>query len=214
MGQKTYSIEAEVVAAMKRIELPAESIRLELETSAEGKPFILEFNPDGTLRTGWTNYEQTVMDGMWHIADGKLVLDMVYGATVAENADGGWDITVDYGQMGQKTYTMTAQQVAALKSIELPVQSVKLEIETSVEGKPFILELNPDGTLRTGWTNYEQTLMDGTWTVTDGTLVLEMPYTSTVAKNADGGLDITVDYGQMGQKTYTMTAQQVKSIVK
>jgi hypothetical protein len=57
-------------------------------------------------------------------------------------------------------------------------------------------------------------MMDGTWTVTDGTLVLEMPYTSTVAENADGGLDITVDYGQMGQKVYTMTADQVKEIVK
>ena len=212
MGQKTYTIEAKVVAAMKAIELPAESIRLELETSAEGKPFILEFNPDGTLRTGWTNYEQTVMDGKWQIADGKLVMDMAYGSAVAENADGGWDITVDYGQMGQKIYTMTAQQVAALKSIELPVQSVKLEIETSVEGKPFILELNPDGTLRTGWTNYEQTLMDGTWTVTDGTLVLDMVYGSTVAENADGGLDITVDYGQMGQKTYTIAAQQLAAL--
>ena len=45
---------------------------------------------------------------------GVLVLDMAYGSTVAENADGGWDITVDYGQMGQKTYTMTAQQVKAI----------------------------------------------------------------------------------------------------
>ena len=36
---------------------------------------------------------------------------MAYGSTVAENAEGGWDITVDYGQMGQKTYTMTADQV-------------------------------------------------------------------------------------------------------
>jgi hypothetical protein len=49
------------------------------------------------LRTAWTNYEQTVMDGKWHIADGKLMLDMVYCPTVVEDADGGWDITVDYG---------------------------------------------------------------------------------------------------------------------
>jgi hypothetical protein len=91
-----------------------ESFTLEVETSVEGKPFILQFNADGTLRTGWTNYEQTMMDGTWTVTDGVLVLDMAYGSTVAENADGGWDITVDYGQMGQKTYTMTADQVKAI----------------------------------------------------------------------------------------------------
>ena len=142
------------------------------------------------------------------------MLNMAYGATVTENAEGGLDIVVNYGQMGEKTYTMTAAQFEALKSIELPVQSIELEVETSVEGKPFILYLNADGTLRTGWTNYEQTLVDGTWTVTDGTLTMVMgDYTYTIAENAEGGLDITVNYGQMGEKTYTMTAEQASSIL-
>ena len=215
MGEKTYTMTVDQFAALKSIELPAQNIRLEVETSVEGMPFILEFNTDGTLRSGWTNYEQTLVDGTWSNAGGKLTLNMAYPATITENADGSLSIVVNYGQMGEKTYTMTADQFAALKSIAQPAtESVRLEIETSVEGMPFILELNPDGTLRTGWTNYEQTLVDGTWTVTDGNLVLEMPgYTAAVAKNAEGGLDITVNYGQMGEKTYTMTAEQANTIL-
>ena len=153
------------------------------------------------------------MDGTWTATDGTLVLDMVYGATIAENAEGGLDITVDYGQMGEKVYTMTADQLAAL-NIELADKGVALEVETSVAGKPFVLELNADGTLRTGWTNYEQTMVDGTWTATDGNLVLDMgDYSATITENAEGGLDITVDYGQMGEKVYTMTAEQADAIL-
>ena len=90
-----------------------QDIRLELETSVEGKPFVLELKADGTLRTGWTNYEQTMMDGTWKVEGGKLVLDVVYPATIVEN-NGGLDITVNYGQMGEKVYTMTAEQAALL----------------------------------------------------------------------------------------------------
>ena len=214
MGEKTYTLPADLVNTLKGIEAPAhEDIKLELETSVEGKPFILELNADGTLRTGWTNYEQTVIDGTWSVTDGTLVLDMVYTSTVAENAEGGLDITINYGQMGEKTYTMTAAQLATLKGSEAPAgQDVKLELETSVEGKPFVLELNADGTLRSGWTNYEQTMQDGKWSITDGTLVLEMAYTSIITENAEGGLDITVNYGQMGEKTYTMTAAQLATL--
>ena len=206
MGEKTYTLTADQFAALKSIELPAESVKLEVETSVEGKPFVLELNADGTLLTGWTNYEQTLQDGTWRIVDGTLVLNVGYSSTIVENAEGGLDITVNYGQMGEKTYTMTADQFAALKSIELPAESVKLEIETSVEGKPFVLELNADGTLRTGWTNYEQTMKEGTWAIVDGALVLTVDYESTVVENAEGGLDITVNYGQMGEKTYTLSA--------
>ena len=214
MGDKVYTMTAAQFAALKSIELPVEDITLEVETSVEGKPFVLEFNTDGTLSSGWTNYEQTMMEGTWFIFNGNLVLDMAYDATVTKNADGGLEITVNYGQMGDKVYTLTAAQFAALKSIDLPVENITLEVETSVEGKPFILEFHADGTLRTGWTNYEQTLMDGTWTVTDGALVLEITgYTATVAENADGGLDITVNYGQMGDKVYTLTADQAKLIL-
>ena len=39
---------------------------------------------------------------------------MAYGYTVSENAEGGLDITVNYGQMGEKTYTMTAAQAQLL----------------------------------------------------------------------------------------------------
>ena len=89
----------------------AESIKLELETSVEGKPFVLEFKADGTLVTGWTNYEQTMQEGKWSIADGALVLEMNYESAIATAADGGLDITVNYGQMGEKVYTMTAEQL-------------------------------------------------------------------------------------------------------
>ncbi len=216
MGEKTYTLSAALFTALKGVNAPAgENIKLELETSVEGKPFVLELNADGTLRTGWTNYEQTMQDGKWSVTDGTLVLEMAYTSTVTENAEGGLDIVVNYGQMGEKTYTMTAAQFAALQGEETPAgEDIKLEVETSVEGKPFVLELNADGTLRTGWTNYEQTMVDGTWTVTDGALVLEMGnYTAAIAENAEGGLDITVNYGQMGEKTYTMTADQAKVIL-
>ena len=92
----------------------ADSIKLELETSVEGKPFVLEFKPDGTLVTGWTNYEQTMQEGKWSIADGALVLEMNYESAIAENAEGGLEITVNYGQMGEKVYTMTAEQLGLL----------------------------------------------------------------------------------------------------
>ena len=40
---------------------------------------------------------------------------MAYPATIVANADGSLTITVNYGQMGEKVYTMTAEQFAALK---------------------------------------------------------------------------------------------------
>lgn len=61
----------------------------------------------------------------------------------------------------------------------------------------------------TGWTNYEQTMQEGKWSIADGALVLEMTYESAIAATADGGLEITVNYGQMGEKVYTMTAEQL-----
>ena len=92
-------------------------------------------------------------------------------------------------------------------------ENVRLEIASSMEGKPFILEFRGDGTMLTGWTNYEQTMQEGKWSVADGALTLEMDYEYTIAENADGGLDITVNYGQMGEKTYTMTADQAKTVL-
>ena len=214
MGEKVYTLTAAQFAELKSIELPVESVKLELETSVEGKPFVLELNPDGTLVTGWTNYEQTLQNGTWRIANGTLVLNVGYESTIVENAEGGLDITVNYGQMGEKVYTLTAAQFDALKSIELPVTEIlRLELETSVEGKPFVLVLRDNGTLLTGWTNYEQTMQEGTWSVTDGALALNMAYGATIVENAEGGLDITVNYGQMGEKVYTLTADQAKAIL-
>ena len=215
MGEKIYTLTADQFAALQKIEVPvAEVVRLELETSVEGKPFVLVLNDNGTLLTGWTNYAQTMKTGTWTVTDGALVLNVEYTSTIVENTEGGLDITVNYGQMGEKVYAMTAAQFVALKGGEAPAgQDIKLEVETSVEGKPFVLELNADGTLRTGWTNYAQTMKEGTWAVTNGELVLTMEYGSTVTENAEGGLDITVNYGQMGEKTYTMTADQAKAIL-
>ena len=93
-------------------------------------------------------------------------------------------------------------------------QDVTLELETSVPGKPFVLALKADGTLRTGWTNYEQTMMDGTWKVEGGSLVLDVAYPATIVANADGSLTITVNYGQMGEKVYTMSAEQAALLLK
>ena len=109
---------------------------------------------------------------------------------------------------------VTQAQIDALKTIELPAEDIQLELETSVEGKPFILHLNADGTLRTGWTNYDVTMKDGTWAVVDGKLVLTMEYTSTITENAEGGLDIVINYSQMGEKTYTLSADQAKIVLK
>ena len=47
-------------------------------------------------------------------AEGNLVFEMAYGATVAQNAEGGLDVTVNYGQMGEKVFTMTAEQAKAV----------------------------------------------------------------------------------------------------
>ena len=215
MGEKTYTMTADQAAALLGgAAAPAgNDVKLEIASSQEGKPFILYLNADGTLTTGWTNYEQTMQEGTWTVTDGTLALEMAYEYTVAENAEGGLDITVNYGQMGEKTYTMTADQAALLGAVAPAGNDVKLEIASSQEGKPFILYLNADGTLTTGWTNYEQTMQEGKWSVTDGALVLEMAYEYTIAENAEGGLDITVNYGQMGEKTYTMTADQAQALL-
>ena len=151
-----------------------------------------------------------MQEGKWNIADGALVLEMNYESAIAAAADGGLEITVNYGQMGEKVYTLSAEQFASLGGAAKPAaESVKLELETSVEGKPFVLEFKADGTLVTGWTNYEQTMQEGKWSIADGALVLEMNYESAIAAAADGGLEITVNYGQMGEKVYTMTAEQL-----
>ena len=55
-----------------------------------------------------------MQEGKWSIADGALVLEMTYESAIAESADGGLKITVNYGQMGEKVYTMTAEQLGLL----------------------------------------------------------------------------------------------------
>ena len=215
MGDKVYTLTADQVATLKSAAPVASGVKAEIETSTPGKPFILDLQADGTLSTGWTNYEQTIQTGTWSFASGKLVLTMAYGSTITEKADGSLEVTVNYGQMGDKVYTLTADQVATLKSIPAPAaKSVKAEIESSTPGKPFVLELKSDGTLSTGWTNYEQTMQAGTWSFADGKLVLTMAYGSTITEKADGGLEVTVNYGQMGDKVYTLTAAQVAELSK
>lgn len=115
-----------------------------------------------------------------------------------------WGLYVPTGDSEEPEPTEPEEPVA---------EGVKLEIETSVGGKPFVLVLKDNGTLQTGWTNYAQTMKVGTWAVTDGKLVLNVGYSSTIVENAEGGLDIVVNYGQMGEKTYTVTADQAKAIL-
>ncbi len=214
MGEKLYVLTADQLKALSSIVPVVEDIRLEVETSVEGKPFILTLKSDGTLTTGWTNYETTLKDGAWRIIDGELYLhlgDSGYTEKVEKNGDGSISITVGYGQMGEKVYVLTAQQFNALSSIVPVVKDIQLEVASSTEGKPFVLTLKADGTLTTGWTNYETTLKDGAWSIENNTLAIDLGdtgYIATVEKNADGTLSITVNYGQMGDKVYTMTAMQ------
>ena len=56
-------------------------------------------------------------------------------------------------------------------------------------------------------------MMEGKWSISGGTLALEVDYPATVAENAEGGLDVTVNYGQMGEKVYTLTADQAKALL-
>ena len=91
------------------------------------------------------------------------------GALKTVVAPWGLYVPTDDGKKPEATEAPAAEEAFAPAG-----QDVTLELETSVEGKPFVLELKADGTLRTGWTNYEQTMMDGTWAVSDGKLVLDM----------------------------------------
>ncbi|MCQ2772358.1 MAG: hypothetical protein MJ238_03675 [Bacilli bacterium] len=208
MGEKTYSMNADQYSFLKTLATP---LHLEVASSAEGKPFILEFTEDGKVTTGWTNYAQTVKEGTWSFEGDSLVITVEgYTSTVAANEDGTVSITINYGQMGDKAYTLSAEQYAALK----PASSdIHLEVASSAEGKPFILDIKSDGTVTTGWTNYAQTVKDGTWTVFGGKIVITVAgYSSKCVLNEDGSASITVNYGQMGDKTYTLSAAQYAAL--
>ena len=175
----------------------------------------MNLNEDGTLTTGWTNYPSTVKEGKWKISRGELILDLAetgYTAKIEKKEDGSLTITIGYGQMGDKVYTMTAAQFEGLKST---LNEIALEVETSIEGKPFVLNIVGDGTITTGWTNYPNTVKEGSWSIENGELILDLTeagYTAKIEKKEDGSLSITVGYGQMGEKVYTMTAAQFASI--
>ena len=87
-------------------------ITSKVESSDKDNPFVLTFKADGTLETGWTKYAQTIKSASWSVVDGALSLDMgETGYTVKVN---GKEIAVNYGQMGEKTFTLTDAQLAAL----------------------------------------------------------------------------------------------------
>ena len=181
-----------------------EDIKLEVETSVEGKPFVLSFKADGTLETGWTNYPTTIKKAKWFVFDGKIVLDLAdagYSASIDGN-----EIAVDYGkQLGTKKYTLTAEQKAKLLEKDGDITS---EVATSVEGKPFVLTFKADGTLETGWTNYPTTIKSASWSVVDGALSFDMGETGYTVKV--NGNEIAVTYGKMGEKVYALTDEQLK----
>ena len=83
-----------------------------MASSDSANPFVLTFKNDGTLETGWKKYAQTIKSAKWSVKDGALSLNFEgtdYTATV--NGD---DITVNYGQMGEKIFTLSDSQLKAL----------------------------------------------------------------------------------------------------
>ena len=90
-------------------------------------------------------------------------------------------------------------------------EDIKLEVATSVEGKPFVLSFKADGTLETGWTNYPTTIKSASWSVVDGALSLDMGETGYTVKV--NGNEIAVNYGQMGEKTFTLTDAQLAALL-
>ena len=182
-----------------------EDIKLEVETSVEGKPFVLSFKADGTLETGWTNYPTTIKEAKWFVFDGKIVLDLAdagYSASIDGN-----EIAVDYGQMGVKKYTLTAEQKANILAKDGDITS---EVATSDKDNPFVLTFKADGTLETGWTKYAQTIKSASWSVADGALSFDMGETGYTVKV--NGNEIAVNYGQMGEKTFTLTDAQLNAL--
>ena len=182
-----------------------EDIKLEVASSEADKPFVLTFKNDGTLETGWTKYAQTIKEAKWFVFDGKIVLDLAdagYSASIDGN-----EIAVDYGQMGVKKYTLTAEQKANILAKDGDITS---EVATSDKDNPFVLTFKADGTLETGWTKYAQTIKSASWSVVDGALSLDMGETGYTVKV--NGNEIAVNYGQMGEKTFTLTDAQLNAL--
>ena len=201
MGEKTFTLtDAQLTALLKN----TADITSEVATSVEGKPFVLTFKADGTFETGWTNYPQTIKSASWSVVDGALSLDMVEtGYTVKIKGN---EIAVNYGQMGEKTFTLTDAQLNALKSVEFTLFTA--EVASSEADKPFVLTFKKNGTLETGWMKYPGTVKSASWSVADGALSFDMGETGYTVKI--NGNEIAVNYGQMGEKVYTLTDEQLK----
>ena len=183
-----------------------EDIKLEVASSEADKPFVLTFKKNGTLETGWTNYPTTIKSASWSVVDGALSLDMgETGYTVKVNGN---EIAINYGQMGEKVYTLTDAQLTLL-GVSL---DITLEVETSDKDNPFVLTFKADGTLETGWTKYPTTIKSAKWYAFGNKIVLELDgtnYSATV-----NGKEIKVNYGQMGEKTFTLTDAQLARLLK
>lgn len=223
MGTKEYTISAEdyakITATVKTL------VHTEVASSVENKPFILEFNDDYSITSGWTNYAQTVKTLAWSIEKDNLVIDPLasgYATTVEPQADGTIKVSINYGQMGAKEYTLSVEEVASLKATVGTI--LKAEVASSVEGKPFVFEVKEDGSLVTGWTYYAQTVKTISWEMKNGEFTVDVGssgYTVSIADGENGAKNITVNYGQMGDKTFNLSADDyakitstVKTLVK
>ena len=201
MGVKKYTLTAEQKAKLLAKD---GDITSEVATSDKDNPFVLTFKADGTFETGWTKYAQTIKSASWSVVDGALSLDMgETGYTVKVNGN---EIAVNYGQMGEKTFTLTDAQLNALKSVEFTLFTA--EVASSEADKPFVLTFKKNGTLETGWTKYAQTIKSASWSVVDGALSFDMGETGYTVKV--NGNEIAVNYGQMGEKVYALTDEQLK----
>ena len=202
MGEKVYALTDE---QLKLLGVSLD-ITLEVESSDKDNPFVLTFKADGALETGWTKYAQTIKSAKWYVFGTKLVLELDgtnYSATV-----NGKEIKVSYGQMGEKTFTLTDAQLARLLKNTADITS---KVESSDKDNPFVLTFKADGTLETGWTKYAQTIKSASWSVVDGALSFDMGETGYTVKV--NGNEIAVNYGQMGEKTFTLTDAQLATLL-
>ena len=202
MGEKTFILTDE---QLKLLGVSLD-ITLEVATSDKDNPFVLTFKADGALETGWTKYAQTIKSAKWYAFGNKIVLELDgtnYSATV-----NGKEIKVNYGQMGEKTFTLTDAQLARLLKNTADITS---EVESSDKDNPFVLTFKAGGALETGWMKYAQTIKSASWSVVDGALSLDMGETGYTVKV--NGNEIAVNYGQMGEKTFTLTDAQLAALL-
>ncbi|GEM_PF-6353413 len=216
MGDKTFTLTAAQVNALKGIQEAKTLAHAEVASSDAAAPFVLTIKDDGSVVTGWTKYDVTVKTLAWHMEKGNLVIDPLdsgYEATTSNESDGTIRVSMTLGQMGTKEFTISAEEAEAIRATVKTI--ARLEVASSDAANPFIFEIKEDGSVLTGWTKYAVTLKTITWEMSKGQLVFDVGdsgYTVEVADNEDGSKKISVTFGQMGTKDFTLSADDYAKI--